>query len=206
MTIITSPYHTITWDDQLGTCIGDGAECEVFTTTLLEDDMVVKLPSYCDDHPYDTHEEWVNLFMDNAIKAWNMDAGPRVLGMVLNDEGDLIGYITERVRTTDDIIQDIYDYTDIAYKNASQEDVDALDAWQHSLQEEPGEAVHSFDTVEDLLHPNVKPFVEELEKIDMSLPQFMDMGIKDMHMWNVGLLNDWPITIDHGPYSMLQDL
>ena len=206
MTIITSPYHTITWDDQLATCLGSGAECEVYSTTLLEDDMVVKLPSYCDDHPYDTHEDWVNVFMDNALKAWHMDVGPRVYGMVLNTEGDLIGYITAMVRTTDDIIQDIYDYTDMAYNNASPEDVDALNAWQHSLQEEPGEAIHSFDTVEDLLHPNVKPFVEELEKIDMSLPRFMDMGIKDMHMWNVGLLNGEPITIDHGPYSCLQDL
>jgi len=206
MTIITSPYHTITWDDQLGTCIGSGAECEVFSTTLLDESMIVKLPCWCDDHPFDTHEEWVNLFMDNAIKAYHMDAGPRVLGMVLNTEGDLIGYITERVRTTDDIIQDIYDYTDIAYCGASPEDTDALDAWQHSLQEEPGEAVYSFDTVEALLHADVKPLVEELEKIDLSLPRFRDMGICDMHMWNVGLLDGAPITIDHGPFSMLHHL
>lgn len=206
MTIITSPYHTITWDDQLATCLGSGAECEVYSTTLLDESMVVKLPSPCDDHPYATHEEWVNLFMDNALTAWHMDAGPRVLGMVLNTEGDLIGYITECVRTTDDIILDIYDYTDLAYANASPEETDALDAWQYSLQEEPGEAVFSFDTVKDMLHPNVKDFVEELEKIDLSLHKFMDMGIKDMHMWNVGLLDGEPITIDHGPYSGLQNL
>lgn len=207
MTIITSPYHTITWDDQAATCIGHGAECEVFTTTLLDDDMVVKLPCYCDDHPYDTHEEWVNLFMDNAIKAWHMDVGPRVYGMVLNDEGDLIGYITDKVRTTEDIIEDIKDYLMPAYDGASEEEIEALNDWQFSLDDEPGEAIYSYDTVESLMSPEVKDFVQELEKIDRSLPGFIDMGICDMHMWNVGLCSEGePITIDHGPYSMLQDL
>mgnify|MGYP001465556405 CR=1 FL=1 len=206
MATITSHYNTITWDMQQATSIGNGAECEVFSSSQLDDNMVAKLPFTCDDHPFDTHEGWVNMFMDNALKAYDMDAGPRVLGMVLNTDGDLIGYITERVRTTDDIIQDIFDYTDIAYVNASPEDTDALDAWQYSLQEEPGEAICSFDTVEALLHPNVKQFVEELEQIDLSLYDFMDMGFCDMHMWNVGLLNGEPITIDHGPYSRLQDL
>lgn len=208
MTIITSPYHTIVWDDEQASDVSEGAECAVYTSTQLDDDQVAKLPLYCGDHnPYDSHEDWVNLYIDNAIKAFDMGVGPRVLGFILSPKDEsILGYVTEMVRTTDDIVNDILDYLEPAYKGASTQEKEDIYNWQANLSDEPGEAVHSFDTVEHRMAPEVKGFIAELEIIMDSLITFIDMGICDMHMFNVGLLDGAPITIDHGPYSCLQNL
>ena len=142
--------------------------------------------------------------MDLAIEAWHLDIGPRVTGMVVDEDDCLIGYITERVRTVDEIIEDIMGHCVITMGTLTKgtDEMEALTSWMYSLEESPEDAIYSYDTVEALLCADVKHYVEELEQIDRAHPTFCDAGVRDLHMWNMGILDGAVVVIDHGPMSM----